>query len=248
MKKQHIETLAGAVLVIGGLTAACLYASIDQPTKIHEITAEETVTEAATEAPTLTLEPYAALVETRRARKPSQDAPGSAGSDETAEEAQTLEETAETAFVELTEPDAQTPCMAGNDQLGTCQRLMQSATPAERDMLARIARAECGGESVQSMACIVCVVLNRVADPCFPNTIQGVIESPGQFKVVASGAYYQPASEKAWQAVELVSAGYDPSYGATYFSTGRSAWHWNALQYLGTFEKIYLYHEWEAGA
>lgn len=179
------------------------------------------------------------------APEPTQAAPVSSYSPETTEVEETLTETEKPAETRLSEPDEQPPCMAGNDHTGTAARIVASATPEERDMLARIARAECGGESVQSMACIVAMVANRVADPHFPGTIREVIESPGQFKPVELGTYYQPASAAAVQAVDMVAAGYDPSFGATYFSTGRSAWHWQALQYLGTFEKIYLYHEWE---
>lgn len=177
--------------------------------------------------------------------QPTPEPPASSYSDETAEEVETIAETEKPAETRLSEPDEQPPCMAGNDLRTIPAQIVSRATPEERDMLARIARAECGGESVQSMACIVAMVANRVADPHFPGTIREVIESPGQFKPVELGTYYQPASAAAVQAVDMVAAGYDPSFGATYFSTGRSAWHWQALQYLGTFEKIYLYHEWE---
>lgn len=56
-------------------------------------------------------------------------------------------------------------------------------------MLAAILYCEARGEPYQGILAVGTVVMNRVADPRFPNTIEGVILSPGQFSPVASGLY-----------------------------------------------------------
>jgi N-acetylmuramoyl-L-alanine amidase len=60
----------------------------------------------------------------------------------------------------------------------------------EAQMLMRIAQAEAGNQGIQGMMLIMQVVLNRVADPAFPNTVKEVIEQPGQFETVSNGIYY----------------------------------------------------------
>lgn len=152
----------------------------------------------------------------------------------------TQEETVEETIPPTPTP-IPTPVPTQAPQLTSTQLLIYSLSPTELDMLARIARAECGGESVESMACIICMVLNRVKSPSFPNTVYEVLYSPNQFTPVRTGTFNQPASDKAWQAIELVKQGYDPSCGATYFSSGKSQWHWNSLQFVGTFGKIYMF-------
>lgn len=63
-------------------------------------------------------------------------------------------------------------------------------TQEEAQMLMRIATAEAGNQGIYGMALIMQVVLNRVSDPAFPNSIQEVIEQPGQFETVKNETYY----------------------------------------------------------
>lgn len=64
-------------------------------------------------------------------------------------------------------------------------------TYEEAQMLMRIAEAEAGNQGIEGMKIIMTVVLNRVADEAFPNTIEGVIFQEYQFQPVSNGSYYE---------------------------------------------------------
>lgn len=61
----------------------------------------------------------------------------------------------------------------------------------EAQMLMRIAQAEAGNQGIFGMELVMMVVLNRVADEAFPNTIEGVIFQPHQFQPVEDGRYWE---------------------------------------------------------
>ena len=54
-------------------------------------------------------------------------------------------------------------------------------TKEEKELLAKLLWWECRGESLECQQAIAEVILNRVEDIRFPNTITEVIYSPGQF-------------------------------------------------------------------
>ena len=101
-------------------------------------------------------------------------------------------------------------------------------------MLHKIAVAEAGGESVEGMALVMLVVLNRVYDDEFPDTIYGVLHQKNQFTSMVDGSYAkaQP-NEKSHKAMELVISGWNESKGALYFeSCSGSSWQSRNLTYL----------------
>lgn len=103
-------------------------------------------------------------------------------------------------------------------------------------LLAKIAMAEAEGESIQGKTLVILVVLNRVHDDNFPNTIQDVIYEPGQFSPVANGCFdsVEP-DDDCWEAVyEVMTAEYDYSGGALYFESCENAdnWHSRNLEFL----------------
>ncbi len=63
------------------------------------------------------------------------------------------------------------------------------ATDDDVMKLAAIMYCEARGEPYEGILAVGSVVMNRVADPRFPNTVEEVILSPGQFSPVASGLY-----------------------------------------------------------
>ena len=59
----------------------------------------------------------------------------------------------------------------------------------DRTLLAAIIYCEAGGESYEGKVAVGNVVLNRVKSAAFPDTVEAVIRSPGQFSPVASGRF-----------------------------------------------------------
>ena len=74
----------------------------------------------------------------------------------------------------------------------------------ETELLWRLVESEAGNQSLLGKRLVVDVVLNRVDDPRFPDSIKEVIYQPGQFAVVDNGAIYTVApSAETIQAVKL---------------------------------------------
>ena len=68
-------------------------------------------------------------------------------------------------------------------------------TAEEFNLLCRLIEAEAKGESYQGKIAVANVVINRVKDSRFPNTITNVIYAPRQFSPVSNGAIYNTPSE-----------------------------------------------------
>ena len=95
-------------------------------------------------------------------------------------------------------------------------------------VLERIVEAEAGGEDADGKLLVANVVLNRVVDEAFPNTVSEVVfqQSKGvtQFSPVANGRYDAVTiSEESKEAVERALNGEDLSEGALYFAARKYA-------------------------
>ena len=110
-------------------------------------------------------------------------------------------------------------------------------TKAEEQMLLKLTMAEAGGEDLEGKALVMRVVLNRVLDPEFPSTVEGVICQSGQFSPLSDGRYFDMIPDDDCHiALAMVQGGWDESYGATYFRTNSATptWHSEALTTLFT--------------
>ncbi len=89
----------------------------------------------------------------------------------------------------------------------------------ELDLLARCVEAEAGNQSELGKRLVTDVILNRVDNPMYPDTITGVVNQNGQFAVVENGTINNPPSEATLRAVrqELNSR---ISNDIVYFQTG----------------------------
>lgn len=83
--------------------------------------------------------------------------------------------------------------------------------------LAQCIHGEARGESYIGQVAVGAVILNRVDNPKFPNSIAGVIFQPGAFTAVADGQMYQNPGESALKAARDALNGWDPSSGAIYY-------------------------------
>lgn len=101
-------------------------------------------------------------------------------------------------------------------------------TQSEYENLLRLVEAEAGGEDLIGKMLVANVVLNRVEDPQFPDSINEVIfqSSQGvtQFSPVSDGRFYRvKISKETIEAVNLVLQGEDNSQGALYFAARKAA-------------------------
>jgi len=103
---------------------------------------------------------------------------------------------------------------------GQPPRTAIDATPSEVTLLARLIEAEAGGEPYRGKVAVGAVVVNRLRDSRFPNTIRDVIYEPGQFAVSAMN---RPPSEESIRAARAALSGEDPTNGALFFYNPRTA-------------------------
>jgi LysM repeat protein len=103
-------------------------------------------------------------------------------------------------------------------------------------LLAQIISAEAAGESYEGQVAVGAVILNRINDPRFPNTLRDVIFEPWQFEPVQNGTIYSPPVSSAISAAEAALNGWDPVNGAVYFlnpDTAQSTAFFATLIYVG---------------
>ncbi len=97
-------------------------------------------------------------------------------------------------------------------------------------VLAKIISAEARGESYLGQVAVGAVVVNRVKNANFPNTVYGVVFEPGAFEAVSDGQYYSNASSTALKAARVAINGWDPTGGALFYwnpSKPVSRWIWS---------------------
>lgn len=82
-------------------------------------------------------------------------------------------------------------------------------TEKELDMLSRIIFAEAGSDCIsdEHQQLVGMVVINRINDPRFPDTMEGVIMAKGQYACVDNGSYYMQPSERAIENAKKVLNG-----------------------------------------
>lgn len=100
----------------------------------------------------------------------------------------------------------------------------------DQELLARVVSAEAKGEPYEGQVAVAAVMLNRIRDSRFPNTLAGVVYQTDAFESVANGTVYTPATASAIRAAQDALNGWDPSGGAVFFwnpATATSPWVWS---------------------
>ncbi len=87
----------------------------------------------------------------------------------------------------------------------------------DRDLLARVISAEAKGEPYEGQVAVAAVLLNRIRDSRFPNTLAGVVYQTHAFESVSIGAIYQTPTSSSVRAAQDALNGWDPSGGAVFF-------------------------------
>ena len=108
----------------------------------------------------------------------------------------------------------------------------QSSTSNSNDvnLLSRLIYGEARGEPYTGQVAVGAVVLNRVKNSSFPNTIAGVIYQSGAFDVVSDGQINLTPNDTAKKAAQDALNGWDPTYGAIYYfnpATATNKWIWS---------------------
>lgn len=99
-------------------------------------------------------------------------------------------------------------------------------------LLARAINGEARGEPYEGQVAVGAVILNRVKDSRFPNTIAGVIYEKGAFTAVADGQINEPIAEDStvYKAARDAINGWDPTNGCVYYfnpDTATNSWIWS---------------------
>lgn len=84
--------------------------------------------------------------------------------------------------------------------------------------LSRIINAESGNQPLEGKIAVGNVVMNRVRDPKFPNTIYDVLFQKNQFSPAASGSIYREPNEESVVAAMLVMDGAQVTPNALFFN------------------------------
>lgn len=105
-----------------------------------------------------------------------------------------------------------------------------STNSSDLNLLSRLVYGEARGEPYSGQVAVAAVVLNRVKNSSFPNTVSGVIYQRGAFDVVSDGQINMSPDSTAKKAAQDALNGWDPSYGAIYYfnpSTATNKWIWS---------------------
>jgi N-acetylmuramoyl-L-alanine amidase len=100
-------------------------------------------------------------------------------------------------------------------------------------LMANAVYGESRGEPYVGQVAVASVILNRVNNTSFPNSIAGVIFEPRAFTAVADGQIWLTPNEQAKKAVVDAINGWDPTGEALYYfnpDTATSGWIWTRPQ------------------
>ena len=113
---------------------------------------------------------------------------------------------------------------------GTSNSTSSSTSNSDLNLLARLVYAEARGEPYSGQVAVAAVVLNRVKNSSFPNSVAGVIYQRGAFSVVDDGQINLTPNQTAYSAARDAINGWDPTYGAIYYfnpKTATNGWIWS---------------------
>ena len=110
--------------------------------------------------------------------------------------------------------------------------LAKTTSTSDIQLMARAINGEARGETYEGQVAVGAVILNRVKDSRFPNSISGVIYQPGAFTAVSDGQINAAISEDStvYKAAQDAMNGWDPTGGCVYYfnpSTATNKWIWS---------------------
>lgn len=114
---------------------------------------------------------------------------------------------------------------------------------SEEDLywMSRIITAEARGESFDGQIAVGNVIMNRVNDDYYPDTVYGVIFDGIQFTPAVTGAIYNTPTEQCILAAKLALEGARTVDDCRYFSATTKCWANNNRTYYGAIGGHYFY-------
>ncbi|GEO26311.1 spore cortex-lytic enzyme [Alicyclobacillus acidoterrestris] len=88
---------------------------------------------------------------------------------------------------------------------------------SDLNLMAHVVYGEARGESFEGEVAIAAVILNRLHSDKFPNTVPGIVYSPGAFSCVDDGQVNLTPDATAKKAVMEAVDGWDPTHGALFY-------------------------------
>ena len=119
-----------------------------------------------------------------------------------------------------------------SNETGISTAASGSSNVSDIQLMARAINGEARGEPYEGQVAVGAVILNRVKDSRFPNTIAGVIYQSGAFTAVSDGQINAPIAEDStvYKAAEDAMNGWDPTGGCVYYfnpNTATNKWIWS---------------------
>lgn len=135
---------------------------------------------------------------------------------------------------QLNIPGAGAAAAESTNSAASSKKTVVSYTEAELDLLARLVKAEAESEPYAAKVGVAAVIVNRIRNNQFPNTISSVIyeiSSNGyyQFTPVENGMIKKPATQQDRNAALEALQGSDPSNGALFYfdDSATNKWLWS---------------------
>lgn len=106
---------------------------------------------------------------------------------------------------------------------GSSSSSSSGQTSGDLYLMARAVYGEARGEPYQGKVAVAAVILNRVKNKDFPNTVSGVIYQPWAFTAVNDGQINMGTNDECIRACRDAMNGWDPTYGCIYYYNPKTA-------------------------
>ncbi|KKI90425.1 hypothetical protein WQ54_20945 [Bacillus sp. SA1-12] len=136
-------------------------------------------------------------------------------------------EVVDVRFLENEQPIAEPKLLVEKKEQKKEEEETLSLTKKEKNLLARLVHAEAKGEPFAGKVAVATVVLNRVENEQFPDTVKEVIYEKNAFEPVQNGSINEPANKEAQKAVQEALENEDKNDELLYFynpETATSDW------------------------
>ncbi|MDT8718515.1 spore cortex-lytic enzyme [Clostridium sp. 19966] len=125
--------------------------------------------------------------------------------------------------------------------INVAQKTTGTSTASNQNLtlLSRLINGEARGEPYQGQVAVGAVIMNRVRDPRFPNTVAGVIYQPGAFTAIVDGQINVKIEQSSINAARDALNGWDPSGGAVFYynpakTTNKWIWSRPVIKVIGS--------------